>query len=356
MIHTTQGVGGTEKRLTGLWLMLKKANYNVKIVCSNVLLNGMLQQSELDGLTNYSTDIITLPFTGKLSDSVLIKEFIDKEVKAGDRLHFLSYYPLLLKRKKGIQYLYSLTTCSLRNLNIKGRLFVLGAFARADKLDILDPLIYAFARKFFFYKKDRIFQTSNSYVDTIRYHPQHPKKNWIIFLGRFVPVKQVLRYVESIPVIHQKLIEVGIKDHVFYLLGYGALEEEIRAKLKGSDFKNVPVNVLKTDQPEAILKDSKIILSLQKGNNYPSKSLLEGLAAGNLPVVTSVGTTELIAPRHFSEYVPESFSSAEIAEAISKTLLLDDDKFIELSRLARDFVLNNYSIGKMADYYLNFYK
>lgn len=356
MIHTTRGVGGTEKRLTGLWLFLKRAKYNVKIVCSDTLLDGMMMQSELEGLANYKTDIITLPFTGKLSDTALIKEFINKEVQVGDKLHFLSYYPLLLKRKKGVQYFYSLTTCSLGNLNLKGKLLVLGAFARAEKLDILDPLIYSFARKLFFYKRDRIFKTSNSYVDTVKYQPEYPKKNWIVFLGRFVSVKQVLRYVESIPTIHRKLIESGINNHVFYLLGYGALEEKIRIKLKEDDFKDIPINVLKTNQPVEILKHSKIILSLQKGNNYPSKSLLEGLATGNLPVVTDVGTTELIAPRFFSEYVSEDFSLSEIAESISRIFLLDEKKYMELSKLARDFVIDQYSLKNMAEYYIHFYK
>lgn len=356
LIFTTKGVGGAEKRLTGLWLKLRKVYTSMKLVCTPELFECLVKQTEFRQLEAYRSDIVLITFNGKTKhDTKLLETFINKNVVIGDKLHFIGFYPVLLHPKKGVDYLFSLTTSSFNNVNIKGRLYLMATLAKADKADILDPDIYLFTKKVFFFKKNRIFQTSNSYVDADRYQPQYPKKNWIVILGRLIAVKQILRYVDSIPVIHKKLVSAGITNHHFYILGYGPLEEEVKRKLNDEAYQDIPVSIQVADAPEQFLAWSKIILSLQKGNNYPSKSLLEGLAAGNIPVVTDTGTTDLIAPLAFSKYVPENFMADDLAKAIQELLLLPDADFNDLSRKAREFVMENYTIDKMANYYINFY-
>lgn len=356
LVFTTQGAGGAEKRLTGSWLQLKKNGLNLKLVCSTELLEALCKQSEFRNLSQYNNDIVLIPFTGSvIEDTKKLKYFIENTVLPGDKLHFVGSYPVLLKHKKDVIYLYSLTTCSLNNVNIKGKLYLLLSVAKSTRADILDPRLFNLAKKLFFYKRRAILQTSSSYVDTDKYHPVYPKKNWIVFLGRFLDGKQILRYVELLPAVHKAILEAGINDHHFHIIGYGPQEAEVGEILKRSGYSDIPFTLQRSHTPDEILRHSKIFLSLNAENNYPSKSLLEGLAAGNIPVVTDVGTTEMIAPRNFSHYIHKNFSSKELAAALISILKEDEDRFRELSEQARSFVMENYNLDKMADYYLNFY-
>jgi len=356
LVFTTQGAGGAEKRLTGAWLHLKNTGLNLRLVCSEELYTALCIQTEFENLTRYKNDVFFIPFTGNLrGDSKKLKKFIDSETKQGDKLHFVGSYPVILRPKKGVHYMYSLTTCSLNNLNIRGKIHLLLSIARSNKTDILDPIIFARVTRLFFYKKKNIFQTSSSYVDAKKYLPSYPKKNWIVFLGRFLEGKQILRYVDALPHINRKIVDAGITDHHFHIVGYGPQSEEVQAKLKQKVFRNIPITVQRSHTPEEILTHSKIFLSLNAENNYPSKSLLEGLAAGNIPVVTDVGTTEMIAPRSLSRYIPKSFTAEELADAII-TILRNDEQSAKInSEKARDFVIETYNLDKMAAYYLNFY-
>jgi len=99
-----------------------------------------------------------------------------------------------------------------------------------------------------------------------------------------------------------------------------------------------------------------VFFSLQMRNNYPSKSLLEGIAAGNIPLVTDVGTTRLIARPEFSYYVPENFSADDIAGELLQILSLDETTLQEKMTAARTFISNNFTIQTSAAYYINLYK
>jgi hypothetical protein len=79
-----------------------------------------------------------------------------------------------------------------------------------------------------------------------------------------------------------------------------------------------------TNNPHEILLTSKIVLAIQPRNNYPSKSLLEGMVCGNVPIVTDVGTSYKIANSSFSCYLQPRFSKKELAQNIYKILSLNE--------------------------------
>lgn len=357
LIFNTLGVGGAEKRLIGLWLYLRESLPDFKLVCAEQLYEALIKQSEFVELSRCKKDIIHISFTGNTKmDSALLKKFIAGHVKAGDKLHFITFYPLLLRKKKNVKYLLTYPGTGLNNVNSIGKFYYLASFLQSDKLDILDPGVAHWLKKIFPFKRNSIFRTSNSFVDTRKYMPQYPKKNWIVFLGRFIEKKGILNLIGSLPVIHQSLLNKGIKDHHFYILGYGPLENEVRTIVKAEAYSQIPVTIQVSHHPEKILADSKIFLSLNSENNYPSKSLLEGLSAGNIPVVTKVGTTEMIAPNTFSKYLPSDFIATHLADAVTEVLTLNDEEFANLSGAARNFVMEHFTIKQMADYYIEFYK
>ena len=79
------------------------------------------------------------------------------------------------------------------------------------------------------------------------------------------------------------------------------------------------------------------------------------MSAGNLPIVTDVGSTRKIATPGFSYYVPEKFSAEDIAANILSILKLNDAELANKMNSARNFVIKNFTIQSSADYFTSLY-
>jgi glycosyltransferase involved in cell wall biosynthesis len=168
-------------------------------------------------------------------------------------------------------------------------------------------------------------------------------------------MKQVKELLSVIPALHQALNGIAEKDLHFFILGHGSLEGVLKQTLTQSKYKGLPVTIAYSNEPEEILKQSKFFFSLQLHNNFPSRSLIEAMAAGNIPIVTDVGKSRWLAKPEFSFYVPEHFSEKDILHAGSEIFCEGEKSLAEKSRMARQFVVNEHTVEKMRDYYLSLY-
>ena len=362
-IFSTTVVGGSEKRFMELWWHLKQHG-EVPVFCflHDALMQGIKQHVFLGQIVNkypdsfivYSIDSSLSSFKYQYALSNLIKE----KIPANAVLHYVLLYPAYVAFLSKHRTLYSLTESSLQNVNIKGRLFYWLCAIRSHKVDILDPSIFRVMKKFLFLKSKNIHYTPGSFVDTKHFFPATPKKNQLVFLGRFFYVKQIIRLVQLLPDINRILAEknVGIENFEWLLLGYGQEEDEIRRLVAQESYKGINIQVMEAHQPEKYLAASKVIFSLQLRNNYPSKSLLEAMAAGNIPLVTDVGDTRKMADPAFSYYVPENFSAADIAHALFEILSLSDEALSKKMTLAREHVQRYFTIEASVDYYEKLYR
>jgi glycosyltransferase involved in cell wall biosynthesis len=178
-----------------------------------------------------------------------------------------------------------------------------------------------------------------------------------VFAGRFAEgdPKNAIRFVQAIPSIHRAASNAGVPALRFFLLGNGVLERDIRSILSHPDYRDIDITVRFEQSPDDVLKHSKVFVSIQKESNYPSKSLLEAIACGNLPVVTDVGETRLIAAPEFSEYVSGNVSSEDLAAAIVKLLSLDSANLSARIDFARAFIRQRFDISAHYQHYLRLY-
>ena len=363
-IIPTTGIGGAEKRFIELWCWLheNEKNFTFNLVISKQLHAALKQVPEiykvLQPLEKY---IVT--FNIDMNRSIFrsqkeLYRFVCELTNGDDILHFILSFPTFIFPLKHIRTIYTLTESSLQNVNIKARLLYLLNVMRAQYADILDPVVHKKIRRYFFFKKSRICLTPGSFVDTTVFKPANDeqKENHFVFLGRFFFVKQVIQLLQAIPELCRRLDVAGFDGYKFIFLGYGQLEQEMHSIMNQPEYIGLPVEIKMTNNPEEILAKSKVFFSLQLKNNYPSKSLLEAMAAGNIPLVTDVGTTRMIAAPEFSYYVPEHFSASDIATRLISILSLDDRAMQLKRRAARDFVTTNFAITNSAVYYSNLYK
>ena len=363
-IIPTVNIGGAEKRFIEIWCYLQslQQEFDLRLIISKQLHEVLLEQPVLYAkLRPYENRISIFEIDTSLPVIRFQKalyEFVKKHSKKEDILHFILYFPTYVFPLQHDNTLYSLTESSLDNVNIKGRLLYLLNIFRSRYSDILDPVVHKQVQGYFFFKRKSIKHTPGSFTDTDFFKPagNYQKSNSFVFLGRFFYVKQVVDLLKAVPAICEKLHEAGFHDFRFIFLGYGQQQQEMLEILQQPVYKNLPVEVRFSNAPEKILAGSKVFFSVQLRNNYPSKSLLEAMSAGNIPLVTDVGTTRLIADPAFSYYVPEQFSANDISKQLISILSLSREAQEEKMKAAREFVINRFSINTSAAYYLDLYR
>jgi glycosyltransferase involved in cell wall biosynthesis len=358
IILSTNNIGGAEKRFFGLWKAFMEAeHFFCKLVLTPILFEAFQKQENSSYvLKAYQNNIIQAELSSGFKNfQSAIKSFID-QTQPDDILHFVGDHPLLLTLKR--KQVFSITQSSLKNLNLPGKLGQLTGVICSDLVDVLDPVVYIQLQRIFFYKRKKIHRTSNSFCDSEFFYsvPFEQKNNWLVFLGRFEYMKQVTALLNAVPAIYHVLQGMTISDVHFYFFGYGSLESKMKEMLQAERFRNVPITIEFNNKPNLILARSKIFFSLQLHNNYPSKSLIEAMSAGNIPVVTDVGQTRWLARPQFSYYVPEYFKEENLVQAITQIYTDDKNSLAEKSRSARQFVMSEHTIEKMRDYYLRLYK
>jgi glycosyltransferase involved in cell wall biosynthesis len=360
LLLSTDHIGGAEKRFIGLWeaVCSTEKDLAITLVLSPALYQ-MLQNQEgyAAALTKFQNRVIQWNISGRFRKfRSSLRRFVDGHTEKQDILHFIGDHPLL--PGLGRRQVYSITQSSLKNLNNSGKAGHFAGIAFSDIIDILDPRVYEQISRWFFYKKKRLYRTANSFCDTRLFHslPFSEKKDWFVFLGRFEPMKQVCRLLDQVPSIYEAIRPLAGNDLQFYFFGHGSLESEMEIMMKEDRFTGLPITISYLEQPSEILAQSKVFFSLQWHNNYPSRSLIEAMAAGNIPLVTDVGQTRWLARPEFSYYVPEHFNREDMIRAVTEIYKTDPKELEEKSVMARQFILEHHTVEKMRDYYLGLYK
>jgi glycosyltransferase involved in cell wall biosynthesis len=359
IILSTIHIGGAEMRFAGLWNAFEqnKVNneFNVFLVLNPALYEKFVAaEIIMPGQKNVIVE--KLSENNFITYRANVKRAIKKYSNKGDIIHFIGSSPALLFYTRR-----SLLSVTLSDLNVEGvklKWIVLTSILFSGSCDILDDRVYKKLQKFFFWKKRNLHKTTNSFCDTELYKPVAlgQKKDQVVFLGRYAPVKQVTELMEAIPLIHAELKKNYDLDVHFYILGHGELAQNLLIMKENDAFKNIKVEVYYEKFPYRVLNESKVFLSLQLHNNYPSRSLLEAMAAGNIPLVTDNGDTRSIAKPEFSYYVPEKFTAAQLAEQLVQIFAMDDNDFDRKAMLARNSVLEGHTLEKMKLYYHKLYE
>lgn len=351
-------IGGTEKRMLELWeRWVDAGRSDIHLVVSRHLFGLISQMPGLRHFREGHPQLVILECRSPISFLwPLVRLALSKP--SGTVFH----YPLrglpLLHRLLGQRVVVSYTANVFFELYAGGAvrrwLFRLQAIG-AERIDVLNPLNAERFRQLR-WARDRVVLNPGSFIDTAQYRPAPDQRDWIVFSGRFVDgdPKNVMPYVAALPAIASALAGQGIRPR-FLLLGEGPLETQIRAVLATDAFRDLDVEVRFEPEPTRVLQHARVFVSLQKGSNYPSKSLLEALACGALPVVTDVGETRLIAPAEFSSYVSARIEPAELARAIAGLFALDAEERRRRVGLAREYLRSRFDIRTHDAYYTQLY-
>jgi glycosyltransferase involved in cell wall biosynthesis len=222
---------------------------------------------------------------------------------------------------------------------------------KADKIDFLSPsIVTLYERKFGKLEENRISISPNSFIDYQKYFCDSQKEGSVVFLSRLFPYKNPMLFLESVKIFIKSYPEITQIN--FYIIGEGDLEENIKEYIISNNLTNTYF-IGKSLEPSEYLKKSKVFVSIQKINNYPSQSLIEAMACENAIIASDVGETRLLVTEN--EGILVDFNPQSIADAVYK--LFSTKGLIEkLGSNARKKVIENHTIEKYADYFYSLTK
>jgi len=216
----------------------------------------------------------------------------------------------------------------------------------ADKIDFLSPaIVEMYKRKIGAIEDDRITVTPNSFINYKLYFSDEQKKNDVIFLSRLWQNKNPILFLQSVKIFNDKYTNIpGIN---FYIIGEGGLEKNIKEYIADNKLVNTYF-IGKSLEPWKFLRQSKVFISIQQVNNYPSQSLIEAMACENAIIASDVGETRKLVTEN--EGILVNLDPEIIAEEIYK-LFTTKGLIEQLGSNARKKVIENHTVEKYAEYF-----
>lgn len=194
---------------------------------------------------------------------------------------------------------------------------------------------------------ERIFVSSGSVVDAVRFQPALEKAPWVVFSGRLVGEKNPLLFIEAVPAVLQAVPEAK-----FFMLGEGPLAPRVEQALDRLKLRDAVTVGFRPD-PAPVLGKARVFVSLQRTDNYPSQALLEAMACGMAVVATDVGQTWKLVDETVGLRVKAD--AASVAAAVVR-LLREPARASEMGQRGRERVMRHHSTEAYLEYLEGVYK
>lgn len=360
-ILTSDGIGGTEKRIVNLFNYLSDNSINQYYL----IISDNLYEIMKDKLQNVNNVIIVFSrfpnnltrFQGKRifgfrlrGITKMLTPLLRFEIKTTLRrhnyinvLHYTMALNYLYPAQKNFAVLLEAQSVNFRNI-FKNKLHIEGLKSGAV-FNCASERIRNEYRKI----SDRMYNGNNSpklhvnpcsFVDYTKTYIA-TKNMEISFLGRMEKLKNPELFVESIYILSKKR-----RDFKVYMMGKGTLDNIIDKKIKDLGLNDIIVHEHNAN-PEKILARSIAYVSLQSFDNYHSQALMEAMACGCSIIGSNVGETYKLVDETVGHLV--NLDAEEIASKIDYVL----DNF-EQSKVhgqnARKKVMNEQNIKIYTEY------
>lgn len=211
----------------------------------------------------------------------------------------------------------------------------------ADTVDFLSADLYrGIHTRMKLNKKTKISLTPCSFKNYENIQSAEKKINTITFCSRMTEIKNPLLLLESI-VLFNKTCE-NWKDITFQFLGNGDCFNKMKDFKQLLNLSNVEL-LGHVNKPIEYLSKSKIFISIQQTNNYPSQSLLEAMSCENAIIASDVGETKKLVT--IKEGILVSLEAEKIAKAMI-FLFENEEKRRQYGKQAREKVLREHNIDR----------
>jgi glycosyltransferase involved in cell wall biosynthesis len=229
--------------------------------------------------------------------------------------------------------------------NRRERLYARVTVRRAARVDCLSEQIRADLAEFMGGEETGKYLVAPcSFTEPRNVDPAVVRDVDVVLISRMVPQKGHMLLRDALAEL-SRAGRTGLRVHV---CGSGPLEAQLRREFGA--LVDQDVQVYYQEDAFALLSRSRVCVSLQDVENYPSQSLLEAMSCECAIVATDVGLTRLLLDESCAILIPAK--PAALAHAI-RILLDDEPRCRQYGRNARRVVLTRQTIDRFATYLAN---
>jgi glycosyltransferase involved in cell wall biosynthesis len=219
------------------------------------------------------------------------------------------------------------------------------AHAECDMVDVLSPFIVeGLMKRGINLPATKYSITACSFIDYSRCSAGNKDKLSVVYAARLEKDKNPLDFVNAALQLASEFPDVD-----FHIAGDGRLAQDIQRLVKAKSPTNVIFHGF-IENPMTLFAESSLFVSLQTANNYPSQAVLEAMACGNAIVATDVGDTRMFINDENGYLIGSGLT--ELSSAL-RMCLQRPEIIKQKGKFASQFVRENFTINKAANYYLN---
>ncbi len=137
-------------------------------------------------------------------------------------------------------------------------------------------------------RPDHVYSISSRFSDTEKFYPEQ-KENLVVFAARLDEQKHPEWFLEAVRIIFSSGAD-SVCNWKFMICGDGPLREQLIRKSKEYNLNEQLIFTIE-GQLHKILNKSKVFVSCQDFENFPSLSMAEAMASGNAIIARNVGQT-----------------------------------------------------------------
>jgi len=184
-----------------------------------------------------------------------------------------------------------------------------------------------------------------SFINYDNFHPVYPKENSVVFSGRLVELKNPMLFLNAVKLFNSEYAHSS--EITFHVLGTGPMETGMKRFAKENNLTNLMFEG-KVSNPETFLSRSKVFVSIQQTENYPSQALIEAMACENAVIASDVGETRKLVTESEGELV--QLDANKIANALTR-LFSDEEALTVKGKNARKKVMAEHTIDRFKKYF-----
>ncbi len=214
---------------------------------------------------------------------------------------------------------------------------------RADIVDCLFPSSVTGLKKK--YNKENIFSTPVPFTRSELFQPEKKEKT-IVFASRLIEDKNINVLLDAVNSIRETIEDYGYQ---LIICGTGPLEQMVREYIEKHNLQTIVLYIGRVDTKE-IFPKSSIFVSIMRGENYPSQSLIEAITSGNYCIVGKGKDTNRIIKPEFGEEI--EISASQVADSLKKAIITCDAKQNSIVKDATSFAANTFKYENSLKYFL----
>lgn len=338
--------GGAQRRLCRIYNALCKENKNllcdIIVVTPNKKMNSKMLFDAMD-CSAENLNIVIIEKVYSLFYFLFNRRYRLVHVWGESKLPVIHQLIFAIRRQKTLRSALTYPTAynlssKLHMLMFKTTLFF------ADYVDLLYPAAKEFVSQ---YTKGKLSITPGTFTDLNIFQPKKKEKTMVYAAARLEDNKDPKLLLRAVNICKDDIRKNGYR---VIVLGKGEHEEWMKSYIAENELNDI-VEMAGYQKTSEYLPSAEVFFSLQKNENYPSQSLAEAVACGCYSIITDVGDSRRCATEEFAAFVEGT--DVEVARAITQYFLISKEEKENKILLARQFALQNYSIEKSKDYYMN---